>query len=46
MNYLEPIEETAYLSVPNASHYRKNMRLFYRAYEKIHFQLYKEDFLG
>lgn len=41
--YLEPINETSYLSVPNASTYRKIMRCFYREYEKMNFQLYKED---
>lgn len=43
MEYLEPINETSYLSVPNAPVYRKIMRCFYREYEKMHFQLYKED---
>ncbi len=43
MEYFEPIHETSYLSVPNASVYRKIMRCFYREYEKMHFQLYKED---
>ena len=43
MSYLEPIHETSYLSVPNASIYRQIMRCFYREYEKMHFQLYKED---
>ena len=43
MSYLEPIHETSYLSVPNASIYRQIMRCFYREYEKMHFRLYKED---
>lgn len=43
MQYLEAINETSYLSVPNAVMYRKIMRCFYREYEKMHFQLYKED---
>lgn len=43
MEYLGPINETSYLSVPNAHIYRKIMRCFYREYEKMHFQLYKED---
>ena len=43
MDYLEAIDETSYLSVPNASTYRKIMRCFYREYEKMNFQLYKED---
>jgi len=43
MEFFEPINETSYLSVPNAPTYRKIMRCFYREYEKMHFQLYKED---
>lgn len=43
MRQLDPIEETSYLSVPNAPVYRKIMRCFFREYEKMHFQLYKED---
>lgn len=43
MQRLEAINETSYLSVPNAGTYRKIMRLFYREYEKMNFQLYKED---
>ena len=43
MGYLGAINETSYLSVPNAPVYRKIMRCFYREYEKMHFQLYKED---
>jgi len=43
VNHLEAINETSYLSVPNAPVYRKIMRYFYREYEKMHFQLYKED---
>lgn len=43
MEYLGPINETSYLSVPNAQIYRKIMRCFYREYEKMNFQLYKED---
>ena len=45
MQYLEPINETSYLSVPNAPVYRKIMRCFYREYEKMNFQLYKEEIL-
>lgn len=43
VKHLEAINETSYLSVPNAPAYRKIMRLFYREYEKMHFQMYKED---
>ena len=45
MHYLEPINETSYLSVPNAPVYRQIMRCFYREYEKMNFHLYKEDVL-
>lgn len=45
MKYLEPIEETAYLSAPNAPQYRKIMRIFFRENEKMHFRMYKEDVL-
>ena len=43
MTHFEQINETSYLSVQNAPVYRKIMRCFYREYEKMHFQLYKED---
>lgn len=43
MDHFEQINETSYLSVQNAPVYRKIMRCFYREYEKMHFQLYKED---
>ncbi len=43
MQRLEAINETSYLSAPDAGIYRKIMRCFYREYEKMHFQLYKED---
>lgn len=43
MEHFDPIHETSYLSVPNAYIYRKIMRCFFREYEKMHFQLYKED---
>ena len=43
MEHFDAIHETSYLSVPNAPIYRKIMRLFYHEYEKMHFQLYKED---
>lgn len=45
MNFLEPVVETVYLSTQNASQYRLIMRIFYQEYEKMHFQLYKEDVL-
>lgn len=43
MEHFEPIHETSYLSAPDAATYRRIMRLFYREYEKMHFQLYKEE---
>lgn len=43
MSHMDAIHETSYLSAPNANIYRKIMRHFYREYEKMHFQLYKED---
>lgn len=43
MQYLGQIDEASYLSVPNAPVYRSIMRCFYREYEKMNFQLYKED---
>lgn len=45
MRYLDQITETSYLNAQNAPRYRKIMRIFYREYEKMHFQLYKEDVL-
>ncbi len=43
MKYLQSIPETAYLTAVNAPQYRRIMRIFYDEYEKMHFQLYKED---
>ncbi len=45
LNYLEPIQETVYLSASNAPQYRRIMRIFFMEYERMHFQLYKEDVL-
>ncbi|MDD2972873.1 MAG: TIGR02677 family protein [Lachnospiraceae bacterium] len=45
MHSLGTIEETSYLSTMNSPQYRKIMRIFYLEYEKMHFQLYKEDVL-
>ena len=45
MGYLGPVMETSYLSAQNAAQYRRIMRIFYQEYEKMHFQLYKEDVL-
>lgn len=43
MKYLQAIPETVYLTTGSASRYRRIMRVFYIEYEKMHFQLYKED---
>lgn len=45
MQSLGTIDETSYLSTMNSPQYRKIMRIFYLEYEKMHFQLYKEDVL-
>ena len=46
MHYLEPINETSYLSVPNAPVYRQaSCAAFTVNTEKMNFQLYKEDVL-
>ena len=42
---LSPITETSYLTAQNVRQYRAIMRLFFREYEKMRFQLYKEDIL-
>ena len=46
MQSLGTIEETSYLSTINSPQYRKIMRIFYLEYEKMHFQLYKEEVLA
>jgi len=43
---LNAIAETTYLSVENSLQYRRIMRIFYVEYEKMHFQLYKEEVLN
>ena len=45
MKYLQSIPEATYLTAGNAQQYRRIMRIFYNEYEKMHFQLYKEDVL-
>lgn len=40
---LREIKETSYLTSPKVFHYRAIMRIFYEEYEKMHFQLNKED---
>lgn len=45
MKYLSAIQETAYLTTANTPQYRRIMRIFFKEYEKMHFQLYKEDVL-
>lgn len=43
MRKFDPITETSYLNVPNSYRYRQIMRIFFLEYEKIRYQLYKED---
>ena len=43
MKYLQSLQETSYLTAGNVTQYRRIMRMFYNEYEKMHFQLYKED---
>ena len=43
MKTLSKIEETSYLT--NKMEYRYIMRCFYNEYEKVHFQLYKEELM-
>ena len=46
MKRLEAIQEAAYLSTGNTLQYRRIMRIFYREYEKMHFQLYEREVLS
>lgn len=43
LRYLQSIQETSYLNAVNASQYRRIMRIFYENYERLRYQLYKED---
>lgn len=43
MKRLDQIRETSYLNAINAPQYRRIMRIFFAEYEKMRFQLYKED---
>ena len=43
MARLMPVKEAAYLTALNAEKYRCIMRVFYQEYQRIHFQLYKEE---
>ena len=45
MNNLGVIQETAYLTTGNTPQYRRIMRIFYQEYEKMRFQLYKEEIM-
>lgn len=45
MEHLGMIQETAYLSTGNTPRYRRIMRVFYQEYEKMHFQMDKEEVL-
>ena len=40
---LNAIKETSYLTADQAERYRRIMRVFYDAYERMRFQLYKEE---
>ena len=40
---MNQITETSYLSTGNTLQYRSIMRIFYEEYQKMHFQLYKEE---
>lgn len=40
---MNQIPETTYLSTVNSFQYRTIMRIFYEEYQKMHFQLYKEE---
>ena len=46
MKRLETIQEAAYLSTGNTLQYRRIMRIFFREYEKMHFQLYEREVLN
>ena len=43
MDILDQIKETSYLSTQKTIYYRRIMRIFFHEYEKMKFQLYKED---
>ena len=43
MARLAPVREASYLTAQNAEKYRCIMRVFYQEYQRIHFQLYKEE---
>lgn len=43
MKNLNAISEASYLSTGNTPQYRRIMRCFFQEYEKMHFQLYKEE---
>ena len=45
MARLIPIKEAAYLTAQNADKYRCIMRVFYLEYQRIRFQLYKEEIM-
>ncbi|MCD8330405.1 MAG: TIGR02677 family protein [Lachnospiraceae bacterium] len=45
MNNLGVISEASYLSTGNTPQYRRIMRIFFEEYEKVHYQLCKEDVL-
>jgi len=46
MRQLETIRETSYLTAVNASQYRRIMRIFFREYERMRFQLDKDEVMS
>ena len=44
-NHYEAISQASYLTADNHKQYRAIMRIFYEEYDKMHFQLYKEDIM-
>ena len=45
MSRLFALKEASYLTAVNAEKYRCIMRVFYQEYQRIHFQLYKEEIM-
>lgn len=46
MDILDQIKESSCLSTQKTIYYRRIMRVFFREYEEMKFQLYKEDISG
>ena len=45
MRPLEAIKETTYLTTTNTPQYRRIMRVFFQEYERMNFQLDKEELM-